>query len=80
MGRLTIDIEVLRLTEAGAGCETRGVRVLGRWTLLREGETSATAPTGPTLIVFELREGRWRIVEDASMDFAKATPPVTQGG
>jgi uncharacterized protein (TIGR02246 family) len=77
MGHLTIDVEELRLNEAGGGCESRGARVLGRWTLLREGETAGTAPTGPTLIVFERRDGRWRIVEDASMEFAK--PATLQG-
>ena len=75
LGKLAIDVEELRLTAGGEVSmlgdavtgDVHGARVVARWTLVRD---DAAAPrSGPTLIVFERKGGRWWIVEDASMEF-----------
>ena len=62
MGRLTLEIEELRLSD---GAEVTGARVLAKWKLEFEG---AAPRTGPTLLVLERRDGRFQITEDASME------------
>ena len=79
MGRLTLQVERLRLTAGGEVSmlgdavpgEVHGARVLARWTLTRETPEGPESRSGPTLIVFERRQGRWWIVEDASMEEEK---------
>lgn len=74
MGRLTLDVLELRLTPGeeaepgrGAAGEVHGARVVARWTLSYPEDAEREEASGLTLIVFERRGGRWRIVEDASM-------------
>ncbi len=75
MGRLTLDIEELRLTAGGEVSmlgdavpgDIHGARVVARWTLAYPAGAEREEATGLTLIVFERRGGQWRIVEDASM-------------
>lgn len=72
MGRLTLEpIEIRQAwgneaTELGDAVPSRthGVSVVARWTLARSDGSSAT---GLTLLVLHRRDGRWVIVEDASM-------------
>ena len=64
MGKLTLDVEELRLTGSP---EVAGARVLATWTLVRD---DGARRSGPTLIVLERRDGRWWITEDASMESA----------
>ncbi len=79
MGRLELEVERLRLTAGGEVSmlgdavpgEVHGARVLARWTLTRETPEGPVSRSGPTLIVFERRQGRWWIVEDASMEAEK---------
>lgn len=75
MGRLTLDVEELRLTtgpevsmlgDARPG-DVHGARVVARWTLEYPDDLSRETLTGLTLIVFERRPDGWVIVEDASM-------------
>jgi uncharacterized protein (TIGR02246 family) len=58
MGALTLDVEEIRmLSDANAS-------VVARWTLTWPDKPKAT---GLTLIVLSKAQGRWRIVQDASM-------------
>ena len=68
MGRLTLDVEELRV---GAGGATPSARRAGvaKWTLEREGSPPRS---GPTLLFLERRDGRWWITEDASMEHEPA--------
>jgi uncharacterized protein (TIGR02246 family) len=81
MGKLTLDVEELRLTAGGEVSmlgdavpgDVHGARVLATWTLVRD---DLPAPrSGPTLVVLERRQGRWWIAEDASME-AEAPQPA----
>ena len=74
LDRLTLDVLELRLTPGeeaepgrGAAGEVHGARVVARWTLSYPEDAEREEASGLTLIVFERRGGRWRIVEDASM-------------
>jgi len=76
MGRLTLDVIELRLSGGGetparvadaADGEVHGARVVARWTLSYPEGAEREEATGLTLIVFDRRDGHWRIVEDASM-------------
>lgn len=75
MGHLTLDVIELRLTAGGEVSmlgdarpgDVHGARVVARWTLSYPEEAERDEATGLTLIVLERRDGRWWIVEDASM-------------
>ena len=64
--RLTAGGEVSMLGDAVPG-DVHGARAVARWTIVREG--SPVPLSGPTLIILERKQGRWWIVEDASMEF-----------
>lgn len=76
MGRLTLEIETLRLSAGGEVSmlgdavpgDVHGARVVARWTLHRDDGAVPVARVGPTLIVLVRRDGRWWITEDASME------------
>ena len=86
MGRLTLEIEEIRLTAGGEVSmlgdavpgRVHGARVLARWTLVREGEQISRS--GPTLVNLERRAGRWWIVEDASMEEESHEPDAAGSG
>lgn len=72
MGALTLDVVELREAWGGEATvygdavpsRTHGVSVVARWTLKR---ADGSESTGLTLLVFHRRDGKWVIVQDASM-------------